>query len=330
LDQTVTSAGLGNIYSNWNISFSSCSGDLTASYDGGSSYVNCISIPSNPRWGTIDVGLAGEVYFAGVFANGTGVAKSTSLRDGFATPTFDLNNNVDLGGQVSASVGPNPQGLMGQVYVTVDRSGGPNAGNVYLLASVDPPGGDPADVMLSRSEDGGQTWSAPIRVNDDTPGNNAWQWLAMMDVAPNGRIDVFWNDTRANPGTFLSEFYYSFSNDGGRTWSTNLAVSPSFDPHQGWPQQSKMGDYNDLVSGPNGVDVIYTATLGGEQNIYHLRINPGQCPADLNGDFTVDNTDLQLAYPNWATTSSIGDLDENGVVDIRDLITILNSAGGCL
>lgn len=329
IDQSNSSMGKGNIYSNWNVAFSGCSGDLTVSYDGGNTYINCLNIPTNPRWGTIDVGTAGDVYFAGVFPTGTGLAKSITLQNSSAMPTFEFANMVDLNGQVRASTGPNPNGLLGQVYVAVDRSNKATRNNVYLLASIDTPGADPTDVMFARSEDGGETWSSPVRVNDDAPGANNWQWLAMMDVAPNGRIDVFWNDTRANPGSFISELYYAYSSDGGRTWSPNLAVSPSFDPHQGWPQQQKMGDYNDLVSGPEGVDVAYTATFGGEQNVFHLRINPNLCLADLNGDQTVDGLDLSLAFANWKTGSLVGDIDQNGDLNVIDLVGILNSQGSC-
>ena len=35
---------------------------------------------------------------------------------------------------------------MGQVWVDVDRSAGATRGNVYVLGSVNPPGGDPMDV----------------------------------------------------------------------------------------------------------------------------------------------------------------------------------------
>ena len=38
--------------------------------------------------------------------------------------------------------------------------------------------------------------SEKVRVNDDPEGNGAWQWSAMVSVAPNGRIDAVWNDTR--------------------------------------------------------------------------------------------------------------------------------------
>lgn len=68
--------------------------------------------------------------------------------------------------------------------------------NIYVLGSVDPSGADPADVMFIRSTDDGATWNDPLRVNDDPQGNGAHQWFGTMSVAPNGRIDAIWNDTR--------------------------------------------------------------------------------------------------------------------------------------
>ena len=129
------------------------------------------------------------------------------------------------------------------------------------------------DVHFARSLDGGLTFEPPIRINDDPVGTDAWQWFGTMSVAPNGRIDVVWNDTRADPGGFDSELYYAFSEDGGLTWSANEPLSPSFDPHLGWPQQNKIGDYYDMVSDAAGADLAYAATFNGEQDVYYLRID---------------------------------------------------------
>ena len=38
-----------------------------------------------------------------------------------------------------------------------------------------------------------------VGVNDDPTGNGAWQWFGTMSVAPDGRIDAIWNDTRNDP-----------------------------------------------------------------------------------------------------------------------------------
>ena len=61
-------------------------------------------------------------------------------------------------------------------------------------------------------------------------------------------------------------------------WSDNVALSPSFDPHLGWPQQNKMGDYFDMVSDELGANLAYAATFNGEQDVYFIRIGEPACP----------------------------------------------------
>jgi hypothetical protein len=282
--------GRGNIYANWNFIFSTCNGDMTISYDAGDSFEPCINVPTAPRWGTVIVGPEGEVYIAG---ESFVVIKSSTLQDPNENPAWDFNVDVNLGGFVQFSAGPNPGGLLGQAWIDVDRSGGPQHGWVYLLCSVDPPGSDPMDVMFSRSTDGGLTWSAPVRVNDDI-GTTAWQWFGTMSVAPNGRIDAIWNDTRHDPGGYDSELYYSFSEDGGVTWSENVALTPAFDPHVGWPQQDKIGDYYHMRSDDHGADLAYSATFNGEQDVYYLRI----------GDACFDAGTMNLDRGSYACESS--------------------------
>ena len=231
-----------------------------------------VGIPNEPDFGVTAVGPDGEVYVAGEVPGGFVVARSTDAADDNSPPSFDQAVAVDLGGILAFGGGPNPIGLLGQVWVAVDHSDGPSRGDVYLLSSVDPPGADPLDVHFARSTDGGSTWSLPVRVNDDA--GTAWQWFGTMSVAPNGRIDVIWNDTRNDPGGgFLTELFYSFSVDGGVTWSVNEPVSPAFDPSLGYPDNEKLGDYSDMVSHDDAAHVAYAATFNGEQDVYYLRID---------------------------------------------------------
>ena len=115
--------------------------------------------------------------------------------------------------------------------------------------------------------------AAPIRINDDTVGNNAWQWFGTMSVAPNGRIDAIWLDTRNDPGGYDSQLYYSYSDDGGVTWSANEALTPPFDPLVGWPIQQKMGDYFDMTSENGSTHIAFAATFNGEEDVYYMRIS---------------------------------------------------------
>jgi hypothetical protein len=150
-----------------------------------------------------------------------------------------------------------------------------------MLASVRPSNySNGTDVMLARSTNGGASFSAPVRINDDAT-TNRWHWFGTFSVAPNGRLDAVWYDTRNDSNNLLSQLFYSYSTDGGVTWSANVAVSQPFDPTQGWPQQNKIGDYITIVSDNTGGNVAYSATFNfnpmnnqHEQDIYYVRVSP--------------------------------------------------------
>jgi len=302
IDQT-NGIGSGNIYAAWNQSYSSCSpGFFTRSTDGGAYYEDCVTISGTPYWGTLAVGPDGELYVSGTSYGGIMIAKSTTAQDPDGDVTWDFHHTVDLGGDLEFQEGPNPAGLLGQAWVAVDKSGETYNGNVYMFASVNPSGSDPLDVMFARSTDGGSTWEDPIKVNDDQ-STEYWQWLGAMSVAPNGRIDVVWLDTRDHPSghEYYSSLYYAYSLDGGETFSENVRLSDSFDPHVGWPQQNKMGDYFHMYSDETYAHLAWANTLNGEQDVYYTRIDPNIQIADFVADDThpytietVNFTDLSI------------------------------------
>ncbi len=269
--------GSGNNYSFWTSYWSICyPGSFTRSIDGCNSFEDCVEVSGDPAWGTLAVGPDEELYIVGTgYQYDIIVVKSTTAHNPFSPVSWDFYTPVNLDGELSGWGGVNPEGLLGQAWIDVDISDGPGHGNVYVLASVQRnSNSDPADVMFAKSTDGGQTFTAPIRINND-PGTNNYQWFGTMSVAPNGRIDVVWLDTRDAPaGSYLSALYYSYSIDQGETWSENEKLSESFDPHVGWPQQQKMGDYFDMVSDENGAHLAWANTINGGQDVYYAYITP--------------------------------------------------------
>jgi len=355
------SVGRGHVYVSWSrYGNNYYPNQFTRSTDEGATWLYPVQVPPlQPMWGTFAIDSNGDLYVCGYdYPNDMMLLeKSTDAKLAEESPTFDFWVEVDLGGPLVFQAAPNPGGLLGQVWLVVDQSDGPTAGNVYMLASVDPPGPDPMDVMFARSEDGGQTWSPPVRVNDDPAGTNAWQWFGTMSVAPDGRIDAIWNDTRSSGQANIGELYYSCSMDGGVTWSENIPLSPSFDSHVGWPQQNKLGDYYHMISDVVGANLAWAATFNGEEDIYFLRIGdfdcngngigdsedlangtsndlngngiPDECDClgDLDGDWDVDLSDLAQLLANYGMTGGAtyedGDLDADGDVDLSDLAALL-------
>ncbi|MDH3216191.1 MAG: T9SS type A sorting domain-containing protein [Candidatus Krumholzibacteria bacterium] len=294
VDRTAGIGG-GNIYCAWSIAANQYGNDtFTRSTDAAQTFSTPSGIPSTPIWGTLDVASDGTLYVAGIDPNNASnflLSRSTNAKDPLAAPTFDWTIPVNMNGSVafSISASPNPGGLLGQVWLAVDGSSGPTAGNIYMLCSVDPVGSDPMDVHFTRSTSGGSTWNTPVRINDD-PSTSAWQWFGTMSVAPNGRIDVVWNDTR-NGATFRdSELYYAYSADGGTTWSPNQRLSPQWDSFLGWPNQNKIGDYYHMISDDVGAHLAWAATFNGEQDVYYLRIGDYDC----NANSVADSLDILL------------------------------------
>lgn len=253
------------------------------STDGGLTFDAPVSMPDPMRWGTLAVGAEGALFIAGVRSlpldSDTFLfTRSDNARDASQAVSFTQPRVLAMGGGMPWATGPNPSGLLAQVWVDVDRSDGPYSGRIYVLSGVDPaPVGavnDPLDVHLIWSDSGGTTWSPYTRVNPDPMGANSWNWHGTMSVAPNGRIEVVWLSTHESGSMNVARLYSTSSTDGGSTFAAPVAQTPAFNSTAGWPQQQKMGDYFHMVSDLTGADLAFCTTVNGEQDVYYLRIGP--------------------------------------------------------
>src|SRR5881296_933561 len=260
-----------------------CSGggvQFQRSINGGVTWQAPINIPNSPIYGTLDVDTNGNLFVGGEGNSGFFCERSSNAQIGGQTPTFDRSTPVNMGGQLSGG-GINPAGLDGMLFLAIDRSGGPTNNNIYMLASVEPSGRSTTDVMFVRSTDGGVTFSAPHKVNDDPVNPNKWHWFGTFSVAPNGRLDAVWYDTRNAANNTDSQLFYSWSTDAGVTWAPNVQVSNPFNPFEGYPNQNKIGDYITIVSDNTGGNVAYSATFNfnpnrgqHEEDVYYVRVQP--------------------------------------------------------
>ena len=278
---TTNGTGHGFLYQFWTGFFACDFGEFNRSIDSGVTWQAPINIPNSPDTGAMEVDTNGNLFLAGGGSPFYCVRSSNAQNPG-VTPTFDRVTSVNLGGDLIQG-GINNIGLCGQTFVAVDRSGGPTNNYVYVMASVEPfSANNGTDVMFARSTDGGQTFSAPIRINDDPVNPNKWHIFGTPSVAPNGRIDVVWLDSRNAANNIDTQLFYSWSTDGGVTWAPNIAVSSPFNPQAGYPNNPKIGDYITIVSDNTGGNVAYAATFnvnpnaggGHEQDVYYVRVSP--------------------------------------------------------
>ena len=260
-----------------------CSGggvQFQRSTNGGVTWQAPIVVPNGTDLGTLDVDTNGNLFIGGEGFSNFSCVRSSNAQIGSQTPTFDRVTQVNMGGSLGSG-GINPAGLDGQCFLAIDRSGTATNNNIYMLASVVPPGRSTTDAMFVRSTDGGQTFSAPRRINDDPVNPNKWHWFGTLSVAPNGRIDSVWYDTRNAANNTDSQLFYSWSTDGGLTWAANVAISNTFNPFEGYPNQSKIGDYITIVSDDTGGNIAYSATFNfnpsrgqHEEDVYYVRVAP--------------------------------------------------------
>jgi hypothetical protein len=317
IDNT-NSSGHGFQYQCWSTAGNNYQGrQFTRSMDGGITWMDPINIPNSPAWGTLDVDLNGSLFIGGVnlTTNQIWCIRSTNAKNGAVTPTFDQSTAVDLGGTIAFSQPINPEGLVGQVFLAVDRSGTVTNNNVYMLASVRATGANNgSDVMFARSTNGGQSFTGGRRISDDPVNPAKWHWFGTVAVAPNGRIDAVWFDTRNASNNTNSQLFYSFSSDGGLTWSPNVAVSAPFNPFLSYPNQNKIGDYITIVSDNTGGNVAYAATFNGEEEIYYVRVSPDLARATLPTDLNQDGHPDYILYNSGTRQSAIWYLNNNVLV----------------
>jgi hypothetical protein len=134
------------------------------------------------------------------------------------------------------------------------------AGGRVTVAWQDYASGD-WDVLLAYTDDDGETWSQPLRINDSPLGD---QFMPALAAGPDGSLHTAWYDSRTGNVNLV----YARSSDGGETWSTNIRVTSEETPIF----HGRLGDYLGLVVGPEGeAFMLWTDRRTGEQDIYFAR-----------------------------------------------------------
>ncbi len=224
---------------------------------------NCIDSDNTVEGAVPTVGPNGEIYVS--WAGPLGIMFDKSTNGGLTWLYNDIFVDPMPGGW-DISI-PDIDRCNGMPITCCDRSNGLYNGTIYINWSDQRNGPTDTDIWLSKSTDGGLTWSPAKRVNDDPPGKQQFfTWMTVDQVT--GYIYIVFYDRR-NYNNSNTDVYMAMSKDGGENF-LNFKISESPFLPDGY---TFFGDYNNITAYNNVVRPIWTRLQNGQLSIWTALIN---------------------------------------------------------
>ncbi len=213
---------------------------------------DCVDSDNTTEGAVPCIGPKGEIYVSWTGPEGLVFDRSTD--GGLSWLAKDIKIDPMPGGWDYEI--PGLQRCNGLPITACDLSNGPYRGTIYVNWSDQRNGTNDTDIWLSKSEDGGNNWSAPIRVNDDGKGRHQFlTWMA-IDQSTGWLWFVFY-DRRNYPGS-NTDVFMALSTDGGQTFRNFKVSEKPFLPSSG----QFFGDYNHITAHNNVVRPMWTRMDG--------------------------------------------------------------------
>src|SRR5262249_4140537 len=142
----------------------------------------------------------------------------------------------------------------------VDRSDGPHRGRIYVvwigyIRGV-------VDVYLAHSDDRGEHWSDPVRVNDIQQIGDLHQ-LAWVVVDSLGRVYVTYRLLTPDPAGTLRSERLAVSIDGGASFEPSIQISDGM-----YQQAIFNGDYDQPAIAGTTLHAIWSDARLGDNDIF--------------------------------------------------------------
>lgn len=159
--------------------------------------------------------------------------------------------------------------------IAVDR----HSGDLYVVwADARFGDGSYLDVVMSKSTNGGRSWTTPKVVDTAPAGVSAFN--STVEVTADGTVAVLWYDFRENdsaPG-LPTDVFLRHSHDGGATFGGAQKLAGPFDMEAaplsfgaGFFRGYFLGDYQGLASASDDLVALFTTTIGDRANVHSIR-----------------------------------------------------------
>lgn len=146
--------------------------------------------------------------------------------------------------------------------IACDMSYGDYHGTIYVNWSDQRNGEENTDVWIIKSTDGGETWSKPLKVNDDNSISHQYlNWMTIDQVT--GNIYIVFYDRREHKDN-TTDVYLAYSSDGGNNFTNVKINESSFVPRA----DSFFGDYINISANSGYVRPVWISI--DENNEHNL------------------------------------------------------------
>ncbi len=255
---------------------------------------NCIDEDNTVEGAVPCVGPNGEVYVS--WAGPLGLVFDKSTNGGTTWGTDVFVSSIPGGWDYSI---PGISRANGLPITACDTSQSPFNGNIYINWSDQRNGTGNTDIFLSKSTDGGNTWSAVKKVNDDNTTRH--QFFTWMTIDQTTGILYFVFYDRRNTSNNLTDVYMARSTDGGETFVNFKVSQSSFNPNSG----VFFGDYTNIAALNKMVFPIWMRLDGSALSVWTAIVNDSAAsiPVELNS-FTANVVDGKVNL-NWQTASEL-------------------------
>jgi len=250
VDNSSSSPYFGSVYIGYDDNGNNNTPYVLFSRDGKTGWTRSTAIPhGNPTIGVnVSTGPDGSVYACWEDYSGKKLWCSKSSNGGatFGAGVLVTTYRMNTTGFFVFIPPQNVRGILPYPMTAVSPAGSAHAGRLFVSYTDLDTVKTNTNIYVRFSDDGGATWSAETKVNDDTV--NAYHFHHQIAVAPNGHVGVCFYDTRRDSTSKKTDRFLSISLNGGVNWSKNLRITTaqSNETYSG-VDPNQYGDYQGIA-----------------------------------------------------------------------------------